>query len=54
MVPAHIVLGRREERGVIFWTNIMMDLTGLYPTAAEHPAMEAVGGRFNCPTKVRF
>ena len=31
----------------------MMDLTGLYPTAAEHPAMEAVGGRFNCPTKVK-
>ena len=53
MVLAHVVLGRREERGVIFWINIMMDLTGLYPTAAEHSAMEAVGGRFNLPTRVR-
>ena len=54
MVPTHIVLGRREERGVVFWINIMMDLTGLYPTAAEHSAMEAVGGKFNCSTEVRF
>ena len=46
MVPAHIVLGRREERGVVYSTNIMRNLTGLYPMVAEHPAMEAVG-RFN-------
>ena len=33
----------------------MMDLTGLYPTAAEHPAMEAVGSvRFNCLSKARL
>ena len=33
----------------------MMDLTGLYPTAAEHPATEAVVSvRFNGLSKVRF
>ena len=32
----------------------MMDLTGLYPIAAAHPALEGFGGRFSCPTTDRF
>ena len=32
----------------------MMDLTALYPIAAEHSAVEAFGGRFNCVNIVRF
>ena len=32
----------------------MMDLTGLYPIAAEHAEVEACGGRFTCATRVTF
>ena len=55
MVPAHVVLGRREERGVdVEPCNLIMDLTGLYPIAAEHAEVEACGSRFTCLAIVRF
>ena len=39
MAPAHVVLGKREER--CDYHN-----HGLYPMATEHAAMGAFGGRY--------
>ena len=43
-----------EEGGKGCRTNLMMDLTALYPIAAEQATVEAFGGRFTCLAIVRF
>ena len=42
----------RKERGkgCGYRTKIMMNLTGLYPIVAAHPALEGFGGRFSDAT----